>query len=135
MANVDPERNVVVLEVADGGKFRKVLGHGPTRDDRCVEVIVSAILRAGSVAPEAVTRLYSEWEPTASDASFISKTLPSAQVTYSISRPADGDWSSAFARVRAIIGEEAQRKHPPESGHCVELPIPSEPNRWWQFWK
>jgi hypothetical protein len=135
VTNVDPERNIVVLEAVEGGVVRKLLGHGPTRDDRCVEVILSSILKASRVAPEAVTRLYSEWEPTASDAVYIARTLPTAQVTYSFSRPADGDWQVAMLRVRAVIAEEAQRPHGPPSGSRVELPIPSESKRWWQFWK
>ena len=135
MTNVDPERNVVVLEAVEGAEVRKLLGHGPTRDERCVEVILASILKASGVAPGAVTRLYSEWEPTASDAVYIARTLPTAQVTYSFSRPVDGDWQAAMSRVRAVIAEEAQRQRAPSTGSYVELPIPSEPKRWWQFWK
>jgi hypothetical protein len=135
VTNVDPELNVVVLEVVEDGKCRKLVGRGPTRDDRCVEAITLAILKAGAVTPDVVRRLYSEWEPTASDTSFLARTFPSAQLTYSFPRPSAGDWPRAFARARAIIGDAVEREHPPESGHYVELPIPSASKRWWQFWR
>src|SRR5207302_199352 len=90
--NADPAVNVVVFEVAVGGRLEKLVGDGPTRVDDCVRAVWHALAAEHGVKPGDVRHLYSEWEPSAADKTFIDATFPSnLEVTYSfpgLPRPA-----------------------------------------------
>ncbi|MGI5237227.1 hypothetical protein [Dactylosporangium sp. CA-139066] len=98
----DPSVNMVAFRLRrEGGAI--VTGHGRTRDDDAVRQAWAMVQREHSASPGEVVELYSEWEPSAADAAFVSKTFPKAKLTYSFSRPADGGWDAAFAGARATI--------------------------------
>src|SRR5262245_37796213 len=59
-----------------------------------------------------VTRIYSEWQPSAADVEFIERAFPEAEVTYSFDRPGPDGWEAAFAQARQAMAavSEAQEK-------------------------
>jgi hypothetical protein len=120
--NADPTVNVVVFEIAVGDRLEKLVGDGPTRSDDCVRAVWHALIAKHGVRPQDVRRLYSEWEPSTADKAFIDATFSTnLEVTYSFSRPAEGDWEQVMqqvARTIATAGAEATKPHKP----------------WWRFW-
>jgi hypothetical protein len=109
--NTDPSMNMVVFEVRGYGE--PFLLSGPTRDD-------DAVQRAWLAAPvdhrkdgRKVTRIYSEWQPSAADIAYIERTFPKAALTYSFERPAPGGWEAAFDQVRQVM-EQAGRERDEE---------------------
>jgi hypothetical protein len=122
--NVDPSTNVVVIEVAINGRLEKLVGSGPTRAENCVQSVWHALAAEHGAAPNAVRRVYSEWDPSADDKAFIDATFPdNVEVTYSFPRPTASDWDQAMRAAEATIAKAGQKR--------------TEPPRkaWWQFWK
>jgi hypothetical protein len=95
-SNKNPEENIVVFEIRTTDGLQKLIGRGPTVSTDCLEGIWRAISASGVVAA-AVTRVYSEWEPSDADKRFVRESLYAAPLTYSFSRPdSDADWPAAL---------------------------------------
>jgi hypothetical protein len=123
--NTDPSQNVFVIEVQKDGALRRFGGHAPTRDSDCLQQVWTALAPQAQLDPRKVQRLYSEWELSKEDLTFARRTFPSAELSFSFTRPKDGDWDAAMATasrtIQSASGNHASR--PPNS------------RRWWQFWK
>ncbi|HTJ37656.1 MAG TPA: hypothetical protein VL738_30865 [Dactylosporangium sp.] len=119
----DPSMNMVAFRLQrEGGAI--VTGHGRTRDDDAVRQAWAMVQREHNAAPGEVMELYSEWEPSLADNVFIAKAFPRAKLTYSFSRPANGQWDAAFAEARATIerAEAEQRmRQVDEQGQLVPV--------------
>jgi hypothetical protein len=105
--NTDPSTNMVVFEVS--GYPEPFVSGGPTQAEDCVQQAWFAV-PVERAAAAYVTRIYSEWQPSALDEDFIARTFPRAAVTYSFDRPGPGGWEAAFAEVRQTM-EQADRQH------------------------
>ncbi len=100
MADTNPEVNLVVLEVLEDGRPTRYLGHAPTRQANCVELVIEELISTAALRPADVTDIYSEWQLSDADAAYLARYMPNARVTWSFSRPADGNWEGAFAVAR-----------------------------------
>ena len=134
MANVDPSMSVVVLEVLSGGELRKFSRPGAARDTDTVRRIWSELAVEIGAAPEQVRRIYAEWEPAPEDQAFVSATFPSVPLTFSFSRPPDGDWESAFRDAEATIRATADQRQAGPRGPSAQAKQGGNA-RWWQFWR
>ena len=117
--NTDPNRNVFVIEVQKDGALRRFGGHAPTRDVDCLQQVWTALAPQAQLDPRKVQRLYSEWELSKDDIVFAQRTFPFADLTFSFSRPSDGDWERAMAEV----------------SKTMESTMKKASKKWWQFWK
>ncbi|MEV0273862.1 hypothetical protein AB0H43_34240 [Hamadaea sp. NPDC050747] len=105
--NTDPSTNMVVFEIP--GYPEPFISSGPTQADDCVQQAWFAVPVERRAAAD-VSRIYSEWQPSAVDEDFIGRTFPRAAVTYSFDRPGPGGWEAAYAEVRQTM-EQAERQH------------------------
>lgn len=99
--NIDPSTNMVVFELR--GHPEPHVSSAPTRDDHCIRRAWLALPVDHPRAAAEVTRIYSEWQPSAADAEFIEQTFVNANVTYSFERPGPEGWDAAFAQARQTI--------------------------------
>ena len=106
----ESEINVVVFEVAQSGKEpAKMTVRTPTRVNDAIAGAWRAIKKGAGASEADVLRIYSEWEPTAQDVAFASKTFPKAGLTFSFKRPADDAWDDAFQKADAVIRKATSR--------------------------
>lgn len=127
--STDPSTNMIAIEVR--GHSEPFVVSGPTRDEDCVQRAWYAVPVDHRSEGRNVTRIYSEWQPSAADAAFIERAFPEAAVTYSFERPGPDGWEAAFAEVRAVIEQagrdrEAQRvvgnmEHVSEHGELLPV--------------
>jgi hypothetical protein len=102
--DTDPRTNVVVFHMGEG----KVVGDGPTLAEDGVRQAWDAAREKQKVRATQVVAVHSEWEPTPSDAAFVSETFPGAAVTFNFRRPADGGgWTDALAAAERALQEAA----------------------------
>ncbi|WP_027344863.1 hypothetical protein [Hamadaea tsunoensis] len=97
--STDPSTNMVAFEVQ--GHPEPFIASGPTQDEYSIQRAWYAVPLDHATAAAAVTRIYSEWQPSAADEEFIGRTFPQVAVTYSFERPERPDgWPDAFAAVQ-----------------------------------
>jgi hypothetical protein len=110
--NIDASLNVVVFEVEIDGKPEKRVGQGPTRADDCVRQIWADLCAKEPLKAEKVSRIYSEWEPSAEDLAYLEANFPEkCQVTFSFERPASPDgWDQALKKVEEQLRQAAMKR-------------------------
>jgi hypothetical protein len=106
--DTDPATNVVAFEFE--GRDEPHIGSGPTRDDDCIQQVWSSAPDALRAAARAVTRVYSDWEPSKADGDFIRRTFPRAELTYSFERPEPDGWDAALAAARQALEQQASEQ-------------------------
>lgn len=106
--NTDPSMNLVAFEVR--GHSEPFLVSGPTRADDGVQRAWFSLPVAREADGRDVTRIYSEWQPSAEDFGFIEQTFPDAEVTYSFARPGPDGWEAAFAEARRAMAAVADQR-------------------------
>ena len=112
--DIDPTTNLVVFDIE--GRDEPCIASGPTRDDDCVEQAWSSAPEELRASPHKVTRIYSEWEPSAADADFIRRTFPRAELTFSFERPGPDGWDAALAAARRELEQqEAEERCAPRA--------------------
>jgi hypothetical protein len=121
--NVDPSINVVVFAVGDG-KGEPFVGQGLTQAADCIKNVWLDIQRQHGIRPNDVREIYSEWQPSPEDMSFLDATFPSdLKLSYSFKRPADGNWDRAFADVKAIIAKSLEAKQAAQQPGPLLIPV------------
>ena len=121
MADSDPEVNLVVMEVIEDGRPTRYLGHAPTRQTNCVQLVIEELLSTASLRVADVTEIYSEWQLSGADADYLARHVPNAQVTWSFRRPADGNWEVALAVARRKMDESMASGVQEKRGRWVRL--------------
>lgn len=99
--STDPSTNMVAFEVQ--GHPEPFIASGPTQDEHGVQRAWYAVPVDHAAAGPAVTRIYSEWQPSAADEEFIGATFPRAEVSYSFERPGADGWPAAYAAAREVM--------------------------------
>jgi hypothetical protein len=113
--NIDPTMNLVVFEVKHNNKVERFTAQGATKDANCIKKAWESIRQQQSLQPTHVSQIYSEWQPSDEDKTFLEKTFDKAKVSYSFERPSDGNWEVAFAKVREIIEQSLKKDTPNEN--------------------
>lgn len=108
---------MVVFEVHGREPY---VASGATRDDDCVRQAWFATPLEHPSAAGKVTRIYSEWQPSAADTDFIRRTFPHAKLTYSFNRPAPDGWEAAFAAARRAMAEAAEREQEARAAQSMQ---------------
>lgn len=117
------ETNVVVFRVIDAAGDESTHGDHAVEGFRggSIKQVWKAIRRRDKLNARHVKEIYSEWEPSASDRAFLSRTFPDARVTFTFERPDhEADWPAAVERAAKVI-REAQLKQRAEAAD--ELPL------------
>lgn len=96
----DMSRNMVVFELDRNGTLDRVIGQGPTTAPDSVRVAWGEVQAKHHAKEQEVRRIYSEWELSADDEQFVADHFPDAEITYSFTRPADGNWAMALDDAR-----------------------------------
>jgi hypothetical protein len=92
-----------------------------------VEIVWQGIKEQNGAEASNVRRIYSEWEPSQEDNTFIQTTFPSeVAVGYSFRRPGPDGWEKAMQEVGRIINQVVQERAQQEL---------RPRKKWWQFWK
>lgn len=103
---------------------------GQAEDDSCVQNAWASLSARENAAPIDVTRIYSEWQPSASDMSFLEASFPNATLSYSFERPHPDGWPAAFERVaREILASQQARSRQEQGGSAESPPSSSNSNR------
>lgn len=102
--NTDPAENLVVFDL--GGPDPYVV-KTPTRAEDGIQRAWFALPVDHRSDAGRVTRIYSEWQPSAADEEFIRRTFPAADVAYSFVRPGPDGWDAAFAEARRVMAQAA----------------------------
>ena len=123
MADSNPEVNLVAMEVLEDGRPTRYIGHGPTRQTNCVQLVIEELISTASLRVADVTEIYSEWQLSGADADYLARHVPNAQVTWSFRRPADGNWEAALAVARRKMDESMTSRLKEKRG------------RWWRLRK
>ncbi|MDA7417936.1 hypothetical protein PGB34_16345 [Xenophilus arseniciresistens] len=128
--NTDPSTNVVVFEVRRPEGLMTFPAAGRAEDDSCVQRAWASLSARENTAPIDVTRIYSEWQPSASDMSFLEASFPKATLSYSFERPEPDGWPAAFKRVaQEILASQQARSQQEQGGPAESPPSPSDRNR------
>jgi hypothetical protein len=93
--DVDPRTNVVVFQLNHLTNER-VAGQAPTLADDGVQQAWDGARQTHKIDADDVVALHAEWQPTPTDATFITATFPNAAVTYDFQRPVETGWDEAF---------------------------------------
>lgn len=123
MINDNPLINIVVFEFKYKGSLETGTGRGETQNPHCIELIWNQIQSELKITGETVRRIYSEWQPSEEDTKFIDAFFPNAKVTFSFSRPTDGNWERAAQEAQKAFHDYADKE---TSGGGSKS--------WWKFW-
>ncbi len=108
--DANPEINMIVFEYGTGDNADHLMGRGPTRAEDCLQGVWRAIESQAVIEPHSVTRIYSEWQLSDSDAEFATKTFPNAEFSASFSRPENpDDWRVALDAARRTMLKASTR--------------------------
>ncbi|MEV0567561.1 hypothetical protein [Dactylosporangium sp. NPDC050588] len=99
--NADPQVNMVAFRLHPQG--RVATGRARTRDDDALQQAWNTVRQETGATPADVTRVYSEWQPSAADSAFAAATFPGVELSWSFRRPAADGWEAAFADVARQI--------------------------------
>jgi hypothetical protein len=115
--NIDPAENLVVFDLGDPDPY---VVKTPTRAEDGIQRAWFALPVDHGVDAGRVTRIYSEWQPSAADADFIRRTFPTADVTYTFPRPGPDGWDAAFAEARQVMAQAAADVEAQHAADAVE---------------
>jgi hypothetical protein len=123
--NTDPTVTMVAFEIR--GHDKPYVSSGPTRADDAIRQAWEATPVKHRREAARVTRVYSEWQPSAVDVEFIRTTFPAAALTYTHLRPAADGWDAALAAAgdeyakHEAMQRAASMTHVAETGELVPI--------------
>jgi hypothetical protein len=132
--NTDSSVNVIVFEVLIGSRLERLLGEGPTRIADGICRVWEDLAQTFGVSPEGVRRVYSQWEATEEDKTYIAATFPpSVELAFSFRRPCPGQWGDCTAEFARVVEEFEKLRF------GTEVKQGEQGNRnarrpWWQYW-
>ena len=100
--NTDPSENVVVFDLGGPQPYMSTV---PTRAENGIEQAWFALPIDHQADAGRVRRIYSEWQPSATDEQFILRTFPRIEVAYTFTRPDPDGWDAAFAEARRVMAQ------------------------------
>jgi hypothetical protein len=134
--NTDSSVNVVLFEVLIGRRLEKLFGEGATRAADCIRTVWEEVATDFGARSADVRRVYSQWEPTPGDRTFLAAEFPpTVLLSFSFRRPATrrewGKWTPEFD---CVVGGFEQRRFSTGLEKAGQRRGRSQPP-WWQYWE
>ena len=99
------EISVVVFEIfVQSSEPTKEAAMRPTRSDSTVRDAWAVVSERHAVNASDVLRIYSEWEPSAMDKTFVEEIFPDTPLTWTFARPEASGWKDAITEASRDIG-------------------------------
>lgn len=115
--NTDPSENVVAFDL---GGPQPYVSKAPTRAEDGIERAWRALSIDHQADARKVRRIYSEWQPSATDEEFILRTFPRVEVSYTFPRPGPDGWDAAFAEARRVMAQAIADREAEQARNSME---------------
>ncbi|MEO1444100.1 MAG: hypothetical protein AAFV33_27140 [Chloroflexota bacterium] len=122
MMNVDPTKNMIVFRYRTWRKADTAIGEALTRTPNGVQKVWEQVSAEHSLKPRSVQEIYTEWEPSDEDKTFLDATFPGVKVSFSFERPAsERGWEQAFETAKEAMLAAARKQNLPDAAHFPVL--------------